>query len=158
VGNPSRLQDERQFDLIFACWLLEHLADPSEFFSSCRRLLTPEGSLLAITPNLWHYFGLIAKASVALRLEDWALDRLVGTRSKAEYHYPTRYRSNSIRNLAHLLDEAGFRSVEFRCCDNPTDYDYVVPTPLRWFPRAYSRFVYRFDLPPCMGMLLLRAT
>jgi SAM-dependent methyltransferase len=150
--------DERQFDVVFACWLLEHVLEPAEFFAGCRRLLRPGGTFFAITPNLWHYFGLTTRAAAALGLEDWALDRIMGSRSKAEYHYPTRYRSNSIRALEHLLADAGFRSVEFRCCDSPADYDYVIPMPLHWFPRLYSRLVYRLRLPSLMGRLMLRAT
>jgi SAM-dependent methyltransferase len=149
--------DDRQFDLILASWLLEHLVDPRAFFSTCRRLLKPDGAFYAITPNLWHYFGLITKTTATLGLEDWALRQLMGAERKAEYHYPTRYRSNSVRALKRALGQAGFHSADLRFSDNPDDYDYVVPPPLRFAPHLYSRLVYRLGLPVLMGRLIVRA-
>jgi SAM-dependent methyltransferase len=149
--------EERRFDLILASWVLEHLVDPHAFFLTCRRLLKSGGAFYAITPNLWHYFGLTTKTTAAVGLEDWALGRLMGAQRKAEYHYPTRYRSNSVPALKQVLEQSGFRSAEFRCSDNPDDYDYVVPPALRFAPRLYSRLVYRLRLPVLMGRLIIRA-
>jgi SAM-dependent methyltransferase len=153
----ARLEN-RRFDIVCAAWVLEHVSDPTEFFSACRGLLKPGGDLFIITPNLWHYFGLTAKASSAVGLEDRILAKLMGTDRKAAYHFPTAYRANSIRSINRFLDEAGFRCVEFRCCDTPRDYDYVVPPRLRWFPRLYSRVAYRLRAPTFMGRLMFRAS
>lgn len=150
-------QDQRQFDVIVAAWVLEHICDPGEFFGACRRVLRPGGTLFAVTPNLWHYFGLTAKVTSRLGLEDPLLTRIIGSEHRAEYHFATRYRSNSVRAITRALDKAGFDSVEFRCCDAPVDYHYVIPQPLRWFPRLYSRFVYRWQLRSCMGRIMFRA-
>jgi len=149
--------ENRQFDLILASWVLEHLADPDAFFSTCRRLLKPGGAFYAITPNLWHYFGLLTKTTAALGLDDWILRQLMGAQRKDEYHYPTQFRSNSIPALKRALERAGFRSVEFQCSDNPGNYDYVVPPRVRFVPRLYSGFVYRLGLPVLMGRLTVRA-
>lgn len=149
--------ENRQFDVILASWVLEHLADPGAFFATCRRLLKPGGTFYAITPNLWHYFGLITKTTATLGVDDWILRQLMGAERKDEYHYPTQYRSNSIPALKRALAEAGFQSVEFRCSDNPGNYDYVVPPRLRFVPRLYSRLVYRLGLPVLMGRLMVRA-
>lgn len=156
LGEFSRL-DERRFDVICAAWVLEHVSDPAEFLSTCFRLLKPGGEFFAITPNLHHYFGLATKTSAALGLEDRILGTLMGPDRRAEYHFPTVYRANTIRAIGRLLNEANFASVEFRCCDSPTDYDYVVPEPLRWFPRLYSRAIYRMGLPAYMGRILFRS-
>jgi SAM-dependent methyltransferase len=150
--------DSRQFDIVCASWVLEHVSDPAEFFSECRGLLKPGGELFIITPNLWHYFGLTAKASSALGVEDRMLGKLMGTERKAEYHFPTAYRANSVRAIKRHLGQAGFTRVEFRCCDNPRDYDYIVPSQFRWFPRLYSRLVYQLHAPTYMGRLMFSAS
>jgi SAM-dependent methyltransferase len=162
-GHQTTLEDfaiveRRRFDLIIAAWVLEHVGDPPAFLQSCRSLLKPGGKLLAITPNLHHYFGLATKTAAALGLEDRILDRLLGPSSKAEYHFPTVYRVNTIHSIGRLLDCSGFVSVEFRCCDRPKDYDYVVPQALRWFSSLYSHLVYRLRLPALMGSLMFQAT
>jgi SAM-dependent methyltransferase len=150
--------EERKFRFVLATWVLEHVSAPSEFFSACHHLLEPDGMFFAITPNLWHYFGLIAKSAASLGVEDWILDRIIGPERKAEYHSETRYRMNSILAIKRLLQQNGFQSGEFRCCDGPADYDYVIPQPLRWFPRLYSRLVYQLHLPSGMEVLMFRAT
>lgn len=151
-------RDDRRFDVVFTAWVLEHVDDPPVFFAACRHLLKPGGALLAITPNLWHYFGLTTKVASTLGLEDWLLARIIGVEHRTEYHFPTRYRANSIHAITRALDKAGFDAVEFRCCDAPVDYDYIVPQPLRWVPRLYSNVVYRLKLPWCMGRIMFCAS
>lgn len=147
-----------KFDVLFAMMVLEHVTHPVEFFSACRALLKPGGTFFAVTPNLWHYFGLITNCCSMLRMEEWVLDRLIGTRRKAEYHFPTAYQINSPSAIRRMLTRTGFRSVEFRCFDAPYGYNYVIPQPLRWFPQLYSRLVYRLDVPQLMGTIMFRAT
>ena len=91
-------------------------------------------------------------------IEEWLLERLVGTRVKAAYHFPTTYRLNSIRTIKRMLEETGFREVEFRYFDSPHRFEYCFPKPLRWFPSVYSRLVYTLGLSKFMGIIMFRAT
>lgn len=145
------------FDCLYTIFVLEHITHPSVFFSACRSLLKSNGMLFGVTPNLWHYFGMAAKLSVSLGIEDWLLGRLVGARLKGEYHFPTAYRLNSIRSIRRALAQAGFREVEFRCFDPPNRFEYVLPKELRWFPHFYSRLVYGLRLSQIMGLIMFRA-
>lgn len=149
--------EHSRFDILLAAWVLEHISDPLAFFTACRRLLKPGGMFFAVTPNMWHYFGLLTKVCARLGIEDWMLDRLVGAERKAEYHFPTTYCINSLHTLKHMLTHTGFQYVEFRCCDIPTSYNYIIPEPLRWFPRLYAHLVYRFHLLSLMGIIMFRA-
>lgn len=151
-------KEERRFDVLFASKVLEHVGNPKAFFTACRCLLKPGGSFFAATPNLWHYFGLITKFSETVGLEDWLLDRLIGAGNKADYHFPTTYRINSLHAIRRMLEQTGFQCVEFHCFDVPRSYNYVVPKPFRWFPRLYSRVMYRCGLPQFMGTIMFRAT
>ncbi len=147
-----------KFDLLYSMMVLEHLTDPDAFFSACRSLLKLGGMFFAITPNLWHYFGLATKLTSILGVNEWLLDRLIGKQAKEEYHFPTVYKINSISSIQRMLKQTGFHDVEFRCFDNPINYRYVIPKPLRWFPWLYSRTVYTLNMPRYMGRIMFRAT
>jgi SAM-dependent methyltransferase len=151
-------EQQTSFDCLYAAFVLEHVAQPAEFLAACRRLLKPGGMLFGLTPNLWHYFGSATRLSASLGIEDWLLERLIGREHKHAYHFPTAYRLNSLRTLRKALQRAGFEEVEFRYCDPPVRFRYVLPGPLRWFPQVYSRIVYALRLRPLMGMMMFRAT
>lgn len=146
------------FDCLYMRFVLEHVTHPREFLSACRSLLKPGGMLFGVTPNIWHYFGMTTKLSAKLGIEDWLLERLIGARAKASYHFPTAYRLNSLRTIRHALSVTGFREVEFRCFDQTNRFESYFPKPLRWFPGFYSRSVYTLKLPQIMGLIMFRAT
>jgi 2-polyprenyl-3-methyl-5-hydroxy-6-metoxy-1,4-benzoquinol methylase len=145
------------FDCLYTRYVLEHVDNPREFLSACRSLLKPGGMLFGVTPNLWHYFGMATKLSASLGIEDWLLTRLIGTRTKNSYHFPTKYRLNSMRVLKRTLEQVGFREVEFVYFDPPRNFTYCFPKGLRWFPGLYSRFVYALKLPWFMGLIMFKA-
>jgi SAM-dependent methyltransferase len=146
------------FDCLYARFVIEHVTNPDTFIQSCRSLLKPGGTLFGITPNLWHYFGLITKISSSMGIEDWLLDRLIGVQAKANYHFPTAYRLNSIPAIKHTLEQNGFREVEFKCFDWAHGFKYCIPRLLHWFPDIYSRLVYRLGAPYIMGHIMFKAT
>lgn len=149
---------QEQFDIVFCKMVLEHVSNPNIFFSACRQLLKPGGMFFAITPNLWHYFGLTTKATLMLGINEWLLERLIGKQAKDAYHFPTTYKINSIHAIRNMLTKTGFHEVEFCCLDNWIGYRYVIPKPLHWFPRLYSRFAYRLKMPHLMGTIMFKAT
>jgi SAM-dependent methyltransferase len=146
------------FDCLYTTSVLEHVTHPREFLSACRSLLKPSGMLFSVTPNLWHYFGMATKLSSLLGIEDWLLDRLIGSQAKNSYHFPTVYRLNSIPTISRMLAYAGFQKVEFKLLDPPNAFMYCLPRGLHWFPSLYSGLVYRLKVPQIMGLLMFRAT
>ena len=146
-----------KFDILFCTMVLEHVTHPDAFFSACRHLLKPGGMFFAVTPNMWHYFGLATKITSTLKMNEWLLDRLIGKQAKEAYHFPTFYRVNSLSAIRNMLIRTGFNDVEFRCFDNWIEYRYVLPRQLHWFPKLYSRLVYRFNLHSMMGRIMFRA-
>lgn len=42
---------ERRYDIVFATYVLEHVADPQQFLAKVRALLKPDGLLLLVVPN-----------------------------------------------------------------------------------------------------------
>ena len=49
------------FDLVLADNVLEHIEEPSKFFSEIARVLRPGGLFIFKTPNKWHYVPTIAR-------------------------------------------------------------------------------------------------
>ncbi len=52
----------RQFDVIVAGDIIEHLEDFHGFFESCKRHLRPSGQILISTPNPWYWRYLVKAA------------------------------------------------------------------------------------------------
>ncbi len=147
-----------EFDRLYTMFVLEHVARPSDFLFACKSLLKPGGMLFGVTPNLWHYFGMTTKLSSSIGVEDWLLDRLIGSQVKASYHFSTTYRLNSIPTIGRALEQTGFREVEFKCFDQTNRFEGYFPRSLRWFPGVYSRLAYTLNLPHVMGFIMFRAT
>jgi 2-polyprenyl-3-methyl-5-hydroxy-6-metoxy-1,4-benzoquinol methylase len=78
------------FHLVHASHLIEHLNDPGSFLAECRRLLHPAGILVLTTPNIAGFQA-----------------RLLGGAWRSAIH--DHLYLFSLRQLASLLDRAGFR-------------------------------------------------
>jgi SAM-dependent methyltransferase len=149
---------EAQFDVAFAVFVLEHVAQPDEFVRAAAAVLRPGGLLFAITPNHRHYFGLATWAANRLRIEEPLLNAVRNRDAVASYHVPTEYKLNSIRTVSRHLQHAGFAGVEFRMWDLPRMYEPYLPGPLRHVAGGWNRLAYRTGRPNLMGHLTFKAT
>ena len=121
-------------------------------------MLVDGGSCFGVTPNLWHYFGLLSAASGRLGSEDWLLRRLRPQGLVEAYHFPVHYRCNTIHSLRSTASDAGFQVSEFRVLEQAGMFETYFPAPLRWGPRAYSYMINRLRRPELFGTLLFRLT
>jgi SAM-dependent methyltransferase len=148
------------FDVALAVYVVEHVAEPVAFFTAARACLRPGASLFVVTPNLWHYFGAAAKASVALGVEDKLLGAVRARRAERGHnhvaHFPVVYRANSVRALRRVGAEAGFSTLEIRHLENPAIFETYFPDRLFAFPRWYSRSLHRIGRPELFGTLICR--
>lgn len=55
TGNAENFNLEKQYDVIVAGDLIEHLGNISGFFECCKLHLRPRGKILISTPNPWHW-------------------------------------------------------------------------------------------------------
>lgn len=89
---------EREFDVIIASHVIEHLSQPEEFLFAARQRLKSSGTLLIVTPNryaLLHRF-------------------LHGIRGIPIFHDPTHVRLFSPVELRDLMRRAGFEQLRLR--------------------------------------------
>jgi len=148
---------QSEFDVAFSVFVLEHVADAPGFTAACSTVLRPGGVLMGLTVNRWHYFGLSTWAATRLGISEWLLSKVRYNDQIAAYHYPTEYRMNTIRSLSRLLDDAGFRTVEFRMWDLPSMYTPYLPARLDGLATVWQRLAYQLDRPNLMGHLTFKA-
>src|SRR5262249_36852288 len=129
---------------------------PLSFLRAVRSLLEPAGSCFGITPNLWHYFGLISAASARLGIEEALLRRVRPSDLVDTYHFPVKYRLNSLHRLTSVAIAAGFNAVEVRALEQSGMFETYFPDRLRWLPRRYSAAINRLGRPELFGTLIFR--
>jgi len=145
-----------RFEIVMAVYVVEHVDHPLDFLRAARSLLRPSGSLFGITPNLWHYFGLVSALSMRLGFEDWLLHRVRDRALIEAYHFPVQYRLNSLRRLTNEATRAGFSRSTFRCIEDPGMFSTYFPEALRSIPRRYSMLINRLGRPALFGTILFR--
>ena len=139
-GNLSALPFAPEaFDLIICKHVLEHLEEPQGAFSELARVLRPQGRLLILTPNRFHYVPLLA--SLLPRPFQRIVARGRGLRLR-EVHR-TVYRANTAARLRRLARTAGLRVAELRLFE--TAPVYLAFNPLAFaLGVAYEKVVNRF--------------
>lgn len=96
------------FDIVYANFVIEHLAEPAAAFAEWRRVLRPDGALILLTSN---------RASPPLLLAGLMPHRVrvmlkrSGAGVADEDVIPAHYRANTPRRLNSLLGAAGFQPV-----------------------------------------------
>ncbi len=155
VEEYAPIAGER-FDVVLCVYVIEHVEAPGPFLEAIRTLLVDGGSCFGVTPTLWHYFGLASAAAAHLGIEEWLLHRLRPAELIEAYHFPVRYRCNTIHALCSTARDAGFRRVEFRVLEQAGMFETYFPSPLRWAPRLYSRMINSLGRPQLYGTMLFR--
>jgi SAM-dependent methyltransferase len=108
LDDPLPFADDA-FTLVYANFVVEHLADPEKTFREWRRVLRADGHLVLVTTN---------RASPFMALAERLPDRLRlaikvrGAGAVARDVYPTRYEANSPSRLERVARAAGFEQVE----------------------------------------------
>jgi SAM-dependent methyltransferase len=123
------------FDLVYANFVVEHLAQPSLAFAEWRRVLRPDGRLVILTSN---------RSSPAMAFGDRLPSRVRlgikrrGAGAAERDVYPTRYLANTPSALARVVSEAGFEPVSIQYVATLHRYGArlpLAPALLRWFER-----------------------
>lgn len=92
--------------LIVCDSVIEHLADPAQFFAEARRVLAPGGFLCLRTPNSWNYVALLARI-IPNRAHAMVLARVKKGLEEQDV-FPTFYRCNSLPAIRKMLSRFSF--------------------------------------------------
>lgn len=127
---------DNTFDVAYADNVFEHISDPSVTLSELLRVLKPGGSLLAKTPNIWHYMPTIARLTPS-----WFHKLYNSMRGRAEDDtFPTLYRANSKGAVMRLSRESGFNVTSIDFIEGRPEYLRMV-APLYLLGLVYERSV-----------------
>jgi SAM-dependent methyltransferase len=115
---------DASFDVIAACWVLEHVKEPEHFLDEVQRLLRPGGFFVAVSINALHYVT-FASRLVGL-LPHWITQRLVRRLYGRPAHdtFPTWYRLNTTARLRRLALRAGLELTGLRRFANPDYFSF----------------------------------
>ena len=72
-GNVETINFNRQFEVIFAGELIEHLSNPGLFLDNMRKHLDSNGLLVITTPNRFHFYQYV-KSLITGRLPNYKKD------------------------------------------------------------------------------------
>ncbi len=143
--------NDSSIDVAYAVMVLEHLADPTRFFSAVHRILKPQGVFWGFTVHHRHYFGIASHLLEAIRLKRWYLDRVLPDREGNRYRkYPTLYRCNSPRRIAKYT--AAFSHVDWFGLTRPGEVVHYAPSLLAPLLKRADTILSRLALP---GYLLV---
>jgi len=96
IGERYPVPDD-SFDLVVSDWVLEHVANPTEFVTEVARVLKPGGWFCARTPNRWGLIGLGANL-IPNRVHKTLLAKLQPERESVDV-FPTVYKMNTMGQL-----------------------------------------------------------
>ena len=114
VDEFRRIDDPRHWpvadaevDLIYSDYVLEHVEEPSAFFSEAARVLRPGGYLCIRTPNFLGY-GAFITWLIPNRFHKKVLGYVQPDRKSIDV-FPTVYRCNTSWRLRRVLEQAGLK-------------------------------------------------
>ena len=118
VGERMPFADE-SFDLIVCLWVLEHLQDPPATLREVRRVLSPGGHFVFVTPNMRNPLMLANRLGKALpALQRRLVPRVYG-RDEADT-FPVQYRANTVDSIREYAEQSGLDVYDLRVVPDPT--------------------------------------
>lgn len=141
-GDISNLPIKNVFvDLIISRWVLEHLQKPEGSIHEAARVLRPDGCLILLTPNQYHYAGIITSITPHTLQKSFVKYLL---NSNPDEVFPTYYRANTSRRIRYLMKEAGLVEEKIEMLEGApsllsfSPFTYLVGV-------AYERLVNHFE-------------
>lgn len=131
--------EDASFDLCVSDYVLEHVTNPEEHFSSVARVLKPGGSYVFRAPNLWHYV-VLGSWLLPHRLHVVLSPALRDVPEDTHDPFPAVYRANTRNKIHTLAKRAGLNVRRLDMVEKEPSYGRIHP--LVFYPMmAYERLV-----------------
>lgn len=125
--------DSATFDVVYSCWVIEHLKKPDIFLDEVYRILKPGGLLILWVPNVKNISGFLTKI-IPLTLKVKILSLIKGESSEGVSHHKCYYRANSVKRIERKIKDK-FRIVKINRYDGPGTYQFSRLLTYLWFIR-----------------------
>lgn len=122
IENEQWPLDDESVDLCVCDWVLEHVNDPHQFFSECRRVLKPAGYLCIRTSNALNYIGLASRL-IPHKFHGAVINKVQVGRT-AKDAFPTLYRCNTVRQIRCTLHAHGFDQCVYGYESEPSYFSF----------------------------------
>ena len=131
-----------EVDLCVCDWVIEHIKDPSVFFSEAHRVIRPGGFLCIRTTNIWGYVGILS----TLIPNKWHVKILsfMRTERKEKDIFPTYNACNTIWKLRRMLHKYGFDHAVYTHQPEPSYFKLsgLLYSLGRFYQRFFPSFMY----------------
>lgn len=149
--------EPESFDLAYADFVLEHVANPERFLSELFSVLRPGGTFFFRTTNVLHYVGIVS-ALTSHSIHRRLANRLRNLPDATHDPWPTVYKMNRKSSLQKKFEKSGFADIEIRMME--LEPMYLVFHPLAFLCGiGYERLVNSTEkLSWCRSTIFGRAT
>ncbi len=127
-------------DVAFSYFVIEHIEQPSRFAEQLLRILKPNGVFIAATVSGKCLFAKAATAFRRLGIDEMVLRLSHGSSKTDDYHYPTTYLLNTVRDYHAIASANPWTEIELTFLEN-NEWYYYFPKGFRWCGSVYSRLV-----------------
>lgn len=142
-GDLARIPlPDASVDLIYSRSVMEHVVDPRAVYAEAARLLKPGGRWIFLTANRWDYVSIVSRLTPN-RFHAAIVRRFEGREEKDVF--PTAYRTNDRRQIAHHAGAHGFTIEAFERHGQYPAMFYRVG-PLFLIATLYEKLVMRTSL------------
>ena len=134
-GDISRLPfRDGSFSLVSSSMVFEHLKEPRAQLEEIKRVMSPGGELIFLTPNRLGYTTILGRM-----IPEFLKARVILFLQGREEHdvFPTFYRINSPAQIAQVVRESGLAAREIRLI--PSAAQFVKIPPLVFFELLWIR-------------------
>lgn len=111
IENETWPLEDNSIDLCVCDWVIEHIKEPTIFFSEAQRVIKPGGYLCIRTSNLLGYAGIFSLI-IPNGLHTKVLSKVQKER-KEEDVFPTYTKCNTPRKMRAFLDKVNFDYVVY---------------------------------------------
>jgi SAM-dependent methyltransferase len=148
---------ENHFDVAYAAFVMEHVADPGRFLQAVHRALKPGGSFLFLTPNASAFFGRVSRMLNRVGLDERILRMIKRTPESHAYHYPIVSKCNRVKEVDLFARQVGFAPPQFAFFQFAGSGGYF-PGPLRLFYGLLLAKRRLFNNPEALDSMVCRLT
>jgi SAM-dependent methyltransferase len=121
AGEKISLPNE-SIDLVVSFFVLEHVANPDQFFSEIRRILKPAGKFVLLAPNFLYPVFFLNKIISNQKFKKIILAKIA--KRDPGTVFPVYYKANSLFALNRLRRKGIFKSIEVTYLNGPFDLHF----------------------------------